>query len=109
MGFRRFHKVLHTAFALGYLLLGLAAAWHAPHFSEARSSIGADRHAEHEAVLGDDCALCTVKTSPQLDVVRFRHGLAVSCARAPLAAADAFAAATRAFVGRPRAPPALLS
>jgi hypothetical protein len=109
MGFPRFYKTLHTALALGYLLLGMAAVWHAPHFSQAQASIDTDRHAEHEAVFGGECALCTVKTAPQLDAARSGHGLAAASARASRTSPGGFAAAKSVFAGRPRAPPSSLS
>jgi len=59
-------NVLGTLFAVMYLCVAVAAVWHAPHFSQVRASVGVDRHAGHEAVFGDECALCSLKTAPQL-------------------------------------------
>jgi hypothetical protein len=109
MGFPRFYKTLHTALALGYLLLGLAVVWHAPHFSQAHASIGTDRHAQHEAVFNGECALCTVKTAPQLGMARFGHGLVTTAARASAALRDTYVAAARLRAYRSRAPPSLPS
>jgi hypothetical protein len=50
-----------------YVLLGISASWHAPHFSRGEVAVGVDAHAaEHEKSPGDgDCALCTWKTAAQ--------------------------------------------
>jgi hypothetical protein len=106
MGIRRVHNLFRTTLALGYLLLGMAAVWHAPHFSQAHASIDADRHVEHEVVFDGACALCTVKTAPQLDMARQGPGPEAAPARARKASPDVFAAMTSVFTGRPRAPPA---
>ena len=109
MGSVRLYKLFHVLPALLYMLLGISAAWHAPHFSQARQAIDVDRHAEHEAVFEGACALCTVKTAPQLGVARFAHGPVASIARAPEALCVPFAADIRVLAGSPRAPPPLLS
>lgn len=49
-----------------YVLLGVSASWHAPHFSRGDVAVGSDRHDHHEAVSDGECALCSVKTSPHL-------------------------------------------
>ena len=109
MGIVRFYKLSHVLPALLYMLLGISAAWHAPHFSQARQAIGVDRHAEHEAVFEGACALCTVKTAPQLVVARFAHGPIASIAFAPEALRAPFAADIRVLAGSPRAPPYFFS
>jgi len=48
-----------------YVLLGVSAAWHAPHFSHGDSTVGADRHQAHEVPVAVDCALCAWKTAAQ--------------------------------------------
>lgn len=48
-----------------YVLLGVSASWHAPHFSRGETAVGADRHKEHEAPATVDCALCAWKTAAQ--------------------------------------------
>jgi hypothetical protein len=50
-----------------YVLLGISASWHAPHFSRGEAAVGVDTHAaEHERSPGDgECALCTWKTASQ--------------------------------------------
>jgi len=55
-----------TVFAAAlYVLLGISASWHAPHFTRGDVSVGVDRHAEHEVSLdGESCALCSAKKSP---------------------------------------------
>ncbi|MCD6024005.1 MAG: hypothetical protein K0Q91_921 [Fibrobacteria bacterium] len=106
---RRLRGTFHALLVLGYLALGLASAWHAPHFSQARAAIDVDGHVEHEAVFDGACALCTVKASSELGPARFVHrstgGAACVCParHARLIAADG------AWSARPRAPPALLS
>jgi hypothetical protein len=95
--------------ALGYLALGLATAWHAPHFSQALASLDVDRHVEHEAVFDGACALCTVKPAPQLGAARFLSRAATVSSRAPEARDARLAATDGAFSARPRAPPSILS
>ena len=109
MGLSRFHKTIHLLLALSYLVLGVAAVWHAPHFSQAKVAIGSDRHSGHEAILDAECALCTVKTAPQQSVTRFVHSLAASVSRATDTRRLYSAVTLRVFAGRPRAPPSLLS
>jgi hypothetical protein len=50
-----------------FALLGMDAAWHAPHYSRGALSVHADAHADgHEIPAGDaECALCSWKTSSQ--------------------------------------------
>lgn len=53
-----------------YVLLGISASWHAPHFSRGEAAIGVDAHSEHEVALdGESCALCSSKKSAQEHVV----------------------------------------
>ena len=105
----RLHRSLHALLVLGYVLLTVAAVWHAPHFSQTKAAIGSDRHAAHEAVFGNECALCTVKTTPQQSVARFGPLFAATLASAPAAPRLASSPVRRALAARPRAPPALLS
>lgn len=57
-----------TAFlAALYLLLGVGASWHAPHFSRGEASVHVDRHAAgHEVPAAGECALCSWKTVSQV-------------------------------------------
>jgi hypothetical protein len=49
-----------------YVLLGISASWHAPHFSRGDAAIGVDQHGGHEVVLdGASCALCSAQKSAQ--------------------------------------------
>jgi hypothetical protein len=92
-----------------YVLLGVSAAWHAPHSFHGELSVGVDRHASgHETPTGaEDCALCTWKTASQESFV--------PGAVAPLAHSVATAARPEAKVpagglfraDRARAPPVL--
>ncbi len=59
---RSFPAVLAAAL---YVLLGIAAAWHAPHFSRGEVAVGQDGHKHHEAVKAQDCAACAWKTAAQ--------------------------------------------
>lgn len=54
-----------TVFAAAlYVLLGISASWHAPHFMRGEATIGVDAHSEHEVALdGGSCALCSSKVS----------------------------------------------
>jgi hypothetical protein len=106
---RNLRGTFHALLVLGYLALGLASAWHAPHFSQARAGIDADGHVEHEAVFDGACALCTVKASSQLDVARFVHRSTDGAIRASQARYAPLVASDHAGSARPRAPPALLS
>ena len=109
MRFAGLHKPFNTFLVSLYLLLGVMAAWHAPHFSQARQAIDVDRHAHHEVAFEGDCALCTVKTAPQVGAVPFVYGLVATTARAPEGMRAPSAAVTCVFAGRPRAPPLSLS
>jgi hypothetical protein len=99
-----------TAFAaVLYVLLGISAAWHAPHFSRGEVAVGVDAHAEtHENSPGDgDCALCTWKTASQesfvsLSVAPLAHTVAPATRPVPKVPADGCLRAARA-----RAPPLL--
>jgi hypothetical protein len=52
-----------------YVLLGVSAAWHAPHFSQSETAVHTDRHAGgHEIPSVGDCALCAWKSLSQEDV-----------------------------------------
>jgi hypothetical protein len=53
-----------------YVLLGISASWHAPHFTRGEAAVGVDAHSgEHEVALdGDSCALCSTKKSSQESV-----------------------------------------
>jgi hypothetical protein len=104
MEYARVHK-LRVLLALGYLALGLTAAWHAPHFSQARSALSVDHHVQHEAALGEECALCTAKTTPQLGVARFGHKLAARTVLPVEGFRLPVIMAAGGFSGRPRAPP----
>lgn len=106
---RKLRGTFHALLAVGYLALGLASAWHAPHFSQARAAIDVDGHVEHEAVFDGACALCTVKTSSQLDAARFVHRSAAGAARVSPARQARLVAFGGAWSARPRAPPAVLS
>ena len=94
---------------LGYLVLGISSAWHAPHFSQALESIDKDRHAQHEVVLGDDCAVCSVKTVPQLGSARCESVLPQVEARAVSLLPALSVRSSAPLAARPRAPPSLLS
>lgn len=49
-----------------YALLGIGAAWHAPHFAEGEVAVHVDRHTGgHEKASVGDCALCTWKAAAQ--------------------------------------------
>jgi hypothetical protein len=49
-----------------YALLGVGAAWHAPHFTEGEIAVHVDRHTGgHEKASVEDCALCTWKAAAQ--------------------------------------------
>lgn len=56
-----------TVFAAAlYVLLGISASWHAPHFMRGELNIGVDAHSEHETELdGESCALCSSKNGSQ--------------------------------------------
>jgi hypothetical protein len=112
MHFVRLQKLrgtFHALLVLGYLALGLASAWHAPHFSQASAAIDVDSHVEHEAVFDGACALCTVKTAPELGPARFVHRSTDRSACVSHARPARLLAADGAWSARPRAPPAFLS
>ena len=106
MFFRMRHVPALLAATL-YVLLGVSAAWHAPHFSRGAEAIGVDGHAHHEAVKDDACALCTFKSGGDTAYQRAAlpsfdfHAGAVGPVRTTLAAAG--------FVlpGAARGPPSL--
>lgn len=88
-----------------YVLIGVSAAWHAPHFSRDLAAVDIDRHDHHEAVGTDDCALCSLKQSshaatPPPAVSRFAASVATAPSPATESAIDGFLRADRA-----RAPP----
>jgi hypothetical protein len=98
-----------TVFAAAlYVLLGISASWHAPHFMRGAVSIGVDRHGEHESALdGDSCALCSTKksaqeSSPSSVAVFAARAVGTVPARGSAAPVEEFFGASRA-----RAPPAL--
>jgi hypothetical protein len=63
---RNLRTTLTVFLAALYLLLGVSASWHAPHFSRGETSVGVDRHAaEHEIPAAGECALCSWKTVSQ--------------------------------------------
>jgi hypothetical protein len=106
---RSFRTSLTVFLAALYVLLGVNASWHAPHFSRGEVSVGVDAHAvDHEVSSGgEECALCSWKTLSQVS--------AASGVFAPLAhtAASAQRTVTKApadglvRVARARAPPFL--
>jgi hypothetical protein len=105
--FFQFRMGLSATVALLYVLLGISAAWHAPHSSREGTSLGDDRHAQHEAVLAGDCALCTVKPASQFVSSGFAP-VHASIGHAKVEISEARGGLSRpAFAGRPRAPPAL--
>jgi hypothetical protein len=105
---RRSMTGLRALLALFYLTLGLSAAWHAPHFSQGETAIGTDRHEQHEAVLGDSCALCSTKNASHPTVVAGAPERDRSVGPAPHAlVARSIPGSFDAFVAR--GPPALLS
>lgn len=49
-----------------YVLVGVGAAWHAPHFSQGDVAVHADRHTgAHERATLEECVLCTWKSASQ--------------------------------------------
>jgi hypothetical protein len=66
----RFRASLTVLAAALYVLLGISASWHAPHFTRGEAAIGVDAHGgEHESALdSDSCALCSTKKSSQESV-----------------------------------------
>jgi hypothetical protein len=45
-----------------YVLLGVSASWHAPHFSRGETAVHVDDHGGgHETPESEDCALCSWK------------------------------------------------
>lgn len=61
----RFRSSLTVFAAALYVLLGISASWHAPHFMRGEAAIGVDAHnGAHETGHGDTaCALCSGKMS----------------------------------------------
>src|SRR5690606_30858661 len=93
------------AVAAFYVLLGVSAAWHAPHFSRDVASVDVDRHDHHEAVGSGECALCSLKQSshaatPPPAVSRFAAPVATAQSPSTESVVDGFHGAARA-----RAPP----
>ena len=63
---RNLRTSLTVFLAAFYLLLGVSASWHAPHFSRGESAVHVDRHAAgHEFPATGECALCAWKTVSQ--------------------------------------------
>ena len=100
-------KAFHTLGVLLYVLIGISSAWHAPHFFRDGISLDADRHAQHEIVTTEACALCTVKSSSQIVSSGFSLLAASFRYAAPQVSAVRFVTTEPDFAGRPRAPPAL--
>lgn len=90
-----------------YVLLGISASWHAPHFSRGETTVGVDRHAHHEAVKGQECALCAAKPTPHVFAAGSSGALfAPSSTLLPVAALAAPGLGAL-HAARARAPPAL--
>lgn len=63
---RKLRSSLTVLAAALYVLLGISASWHAPHFTRGETAVGVDRHGGHETALdGESCALCSSKKSAQ--------------------------------------------
>lgn len=105
---RGFQSSLTVFAAALYVLLGISASWHAPHFMRGEASIGVDAHGEHETSLdGESCALCSTKnpvSRASIPSLRFAPARLVGLVpprTAHIPVDEVFAAA------RARAPPAL--
>ncbi len=106
---RAFRSSLTVLAAALYVLLGISASWHAPHFMRGEAAIGVDAHSGgHETAFGDEaCALCSTKTSDShasVSSIRITRALVlgpVTPFTAPVPAREVLASP------RARAPPAL--
>jgi hypothetical protein len=100
---------MRVLFVWVYLLAGMAAVWHAPHFSQGRATLGVDHHAQHEAAFGEECALCSVKTTPQILSAGVTSGLSLHRFSATAKRRVLFSETIRLIAARPRGPPPFLS
>ncbi len=106
---RRFRSSLTVFAAALYVLLGISASWHAPHFMRGETAIGVDAHnGSHETGHGDTtCALCSSKVS-DARASASPPGLPRALVLGPAAAYASPDAVNDVFTAaRARAPPAL--